>query len=172
LVGLIAQAAGIDPTLINYIPYSGGGEALAAILGGQVSAGVSGLGEWQDQILSGELRALAISGSSAGDSGTPEAAAASPEADPLASIPTLQEQGVDVELANWRGIVAPPDLTDEQRECVVAMIQEMHDSDAWQAVLENYGWQDFFMPGDEFASFLPGDTERINGILQSLGLIA
>jgi putative tricarboxylic transport membrane protein len=171
LVGLIAQAAGIDPTLINYIPYSGGGEALAAILGGQVSAGVSGLGEWQDQILSGELRALAISGSSAGDSGTPEAAAASPEADPLASIPTLQEQGVDVELANWRGIVAPPDLTDEQAECVVAMIQEMHDSDAWQAVLENYGWQDFFMPGDEFANFLPGDTERINGILQSLGLI-
>jgi putative tricarboxylic transport membrane protein len=172
LVGLIAQAAGIDPTLINYIPYSGGGEALAAILGGQVSAGVSGLGEWQDQILSGELRALAISGSSVGDSGTPEAVAASPEADPLAGIPTLQEQGVDVELANWRGIVAPPDLTDEQRECVVAMIQEMHDSDAWQAVLENYGWQDFFMPGDEFASFLPGDTERINGILQSLGLIA
>jgi putative tricarboxylic transport membrane protein len=169
LVGLMAQAAGIDPTLINYIPYSGGGEALAAILGGQVSAGVSGLGEWQDQIISGELRALAISGSNAGDSATPEAAAAD---DPLAAIPTLQEQGVDVELANWRGIVAPPDLSDEQRGCVVAMIQEMHDSEAWQGVLQQYGWQDFFMPGDEFASFLPGDIERINGILQSLGLIA
>ncbi len=169
LVGLIAQAAGIDPTLINYIPYSGGGEALAAILGGQVSAGVSGIGEWQDQIISGELRALAVSGSSAGDSATPEAAAAD---DPIAAIPTLQEQGVDVELANWRGIVAPPDLSDEQRACVVAMIQEMHDSEAWQGVLDQYGWQDFFMPGDEFASFLPGDIERINGILQSLGLIA
>jgi len=171
LVGLMAQAAGIDPTLINYIPYSGGGEALAAILGGQVSAGVSGLGEWQDQIIAGELRALAISGSSAGDSGTPGAgAASSPVADALV-IPTLQEQGVDVELANWRGIVAPPDLTAEQRDCIVAMIQEMHDSEAWQAVLENYGWQDFFMAGEDFADFLPGETERINGILQSLGLI-
>lgn len=172
LVGLIAQAAGIDPTLINYIPYSGGGEALAAILGGQVSAGVSGLGEWQDQIISGELRALAISGSTAGDSGTPEAdmAAGSPVADALA-IPTLQEQGVDVELANWRGIVAPPDLTDEQRDCIAALMQEMHDSEAWQATLENYGWQDFFMAGAEFADFLPGETERINGILQSLGLV-
>src|SRR5680860_1546926 len=102
LVGLIAQAAGIDPTLINYIPYSGGGEALAAILGGQVSAGVSGLGEWQDQIITGELRALAISGSAAGDDGTPAAddmAAASPVAGALV-IPTLQEQGIDVELAN------------------------------------------------------------------------
>jgi len=169
LVGLIAQAAGIDPTQINYIPYSGGGEALAAILGGQVSAGVSGLGEWRDQIISGELRALAISGSSAGGAATPEATA---EGDALASIPTLQEQGVDVELANWRGIVAPPGLTDEQRGCIVAMIEEMHGSEAWQQVLAQYGWQDFFKAGDDFSTFLPGEIERINGILKSLGLIA
>ena len=169
LVGLIAQAVGVDPTLVNYIPYSGGGEALAAILGGQVSAGVSGIGEWQDQILAGELRALAVSGSAAGDA-TPSAGTPAAE-DELANIPTLQEQGVDVELANWRGIVAPPEIPDDQRDCIVAMIEEMHDSDEWAATLANYGWQDYFIAGDEFAEFLPEDRERITSILQSLGLV-
>src|SRR5215218_8892555 len=167
LVGLIAQAAGVDPTQINYVPYSGGGEALAAILGGQVSAGVSGIGEWQDQIASGELRALAISGSAA-SSATPAAgtpAASSP------AIPTLKEQGVDVELANWRGIVAPPEISTEQRDCIVVMIQQMHDSQAWQDVLAKYGWQDFFQAGDAFAQFLPAERDRITAILQELGLV-
>ncbi|MGD9711530.1 MAG: Bug family tripartite tricarboxylate transporter substrate binding protein [Thermomicrobiales bacterium] len=167
LIGLIAQAVGVEPTAINYIPYSGGGEALAAILGGQVSAGVSGLGEWQDQIIAGELRALAISAPAA-ESGSGEMA--TPTAEELV-IPTLQEQGVDVELANWRGIVAPPDLSEEQTACIVEMVQQMHDSEEWGATLETYGWQDLFMAGPDFADFLPGETERINGILQSLGLI-
>jgi putative tricarboxylic transport membrane protein len=167
LVGLIAKAVGADPTAINYVPYSGGGEALAAILGGQVSAGVSGLGEWQDQIASGELRALAISGSTA----------ASGDATPMAtpssglSIPTLKEQGVDIELANWRGIVAPPELSPEQRDCIVTVLQQMHDSQAWQDVLAKYGWQDYFMTGDEFAQFLPAERDRITGILKELGLV-
>jgi putative tricarboxylic transport membrane protein len=164
LVGLIATALGVDPTAINYVPYSGGGEALAAILGGQVSAGVSGLGEWQDQIASGELRALAISGATAGTA-TPVAGAAAP-------IPTLKDQGVDVELANWRGIVAPPELSPEQRDCVAAVIQQAHDSRAWQDVLAKYGWQDYFLAGDEFAQFLPAERDRITGILRDLGLVA
>ena len=172
LVGLVAKDQGVDPTKINYVPYSGGGEALAAILGGQVSAGVSGLGEWQDQIISGELRALAISGK-AGDQGTPMAdAAASPTMDPiLAAIPTLMDQGVNVELANWRGIVAPPDISPEDQACIVAMITKMHDSEAWQAALAKYGWQDLFVTGDEFGSLLSSERERVIGILTDLGLV-
>jgi putative tricarboxylic transport membrane protein len=168
LVGLIAKAVGADPTLINYVPYSGGGEALAAILGGQVSAGVSGLGEWQDQIATGELRALAISGSTAAAEGT-----ATPAATPASglAIPTLKEQGIDVELANWRGIVAPPELSVEQRDCIALMMQRMHDSPARQDVLAKYGWQDYFLAGDEFAQFLPAERDRITVILQELGLV-
>ncbi|MEA2597775.1 MAG: putative tricarboxylic transport rane protein [Thermomicrobiales bacterium] len=173
LVGLIAKALGADPTAINYVPYSGGGEALAAILGGQVSAGVSGLGEWQDQIASGELRALAISGSAEAAAGTPTAEQASPVASGSEPpIPTLREQGIDVELANWRGIVAPPELSTEQRDCVAAVLQQMHDSQAWQDVLAKYGWQDYFLAGDEFAQFLPAERDRITGILKELGLVA
>ena len=127
-------------------------------------------GEWQDQIASGELRALAISGSAASSgSGTPTAgtpAAAGP------AIPTLKEQGVDVELANWRGIVAPPEISTEQRDCIVAMLQQMHDSQGWQDVLAKYGWQDYFQAGDAFAQFLPAERDRITAILQQLGLVA
>jgi putative tricarboxylic transport membrane protein len=171
LVGLIAQAVGVDPTLVNYVPYSGGGEALAAILGGQVSAGVSGLGEWQDQIISGELRALAISSPGGASAASPVAGSmASPTAAEL-DIPTLQDQGVDVSLANWRGIVAAPDISAEDRDCIVALMQDMHDSQGWQDVLANYGWQDLFMGGQEFSDHLTTETERINGILQTIGLI-
>jgi putative tricarboxylic transport membrane protein len=172
LVGLIAQDQGIDPTLINYVPYSGGGEALAAILGGQVSAGVSGIGEWQDQIISGELRALAISGRAASDATPTADAASSPTMDPvLAAIPTLMEGGVNVELANWRGIVAPPDISPEDRDCIVQLMQQMHDSPAWQETLARYGWQDLFVTGDEYGALLASEQERVIGILTSLGLV-
>ncbi len=177
LVGLMAQAVGVDPTAINYVPFSGGGEALAAILGGQVSAGVSGYGEFQDQIEAGELRALAISaGQDVAAGATPGAGAASPttgSATPVAAlppVPTLQEQGVDVELANWRGLVAPPEISDEVRQCMIAMIDQMHQTQAWQDVLARYGWQDFFLAGDEFGEYLSEERDRVIPILQELGL--
>ena len=88
------------------------------------------------------------------------------------SILTLKDQGVDVELANWRGIVAPPELSTEQRDCIAAVLQQMHDSQAWQDVLAKYGWQDYFLAGDEFAQFLPAERDRITGILRDLGLVA
>ena len=172
LVGLMAKDQGIDPTKINYVPYSGGGEALAALLGNQVSAGVSGLSEWQDQIISGELRALGISGKAA-DTGTPVAdMAASPTIDPmLSAIPTLMDSGVNVELANWRGIVAPPDVSPEDQACIVDMITKMHDSQAWQDTLAKYQWQDLFVPGDEYGQLLQTERERVIGILTELGLV-
>lgn len=171
LVGLIAQAVGVDPTLINYIPYSGGGEALAAILGGQVSAGVSGISEWADQIASGELRALAVSGSPASDAATGEATPGASEA--AAQIaPTLKEQGIDVELANWRGVVAPPEISEEGRLCLVALVDELVASGGWAETRERYGWQDFAQSGDEFTTFVSDERDRVIEILTSLGLVA
>ena len=85
-----------------------------------MSAGVSGISEWQDQIASGELRALAVSGAAEGGDATPVAdgEAAAPVA------PTLQEQGIDVELANWRGLVAAPDISEEGRQCLIALVEQ------------------------------------------------
>jgi putative tricarboxylic transport membrane protein len=156
LVGLIAQEIGADPSKINYIPFSGGGEALAAILGGHVTAGVSGLGEWVGQIQAGELRALAIS---------------SPERLPGVDIPTLIEGGVDLDLVNWRGVVAPPELDETEREALLGAVDTMAKSETWQGILENRNWMDTYLPGDEFAAFLEEERQRVEGVLRDIGLV-
>jgi putative tricarboxylic transport membrane protein len=156
LVGLIAQAAGADPAMINYVPFSGGGEALAALLGNHVAAGVSGYGEWAGQIESGELRALAIS---------------SPERVEGLDIPTLKEQGINVELANWRGVVAPPELDDAERQALLDAVDAMVKSDSWRNILTQKGWMDLYMPGDEFGTYLKSENERITAILKQIGLV-
>jgi putative tricarboxylic transport membrane protein len=153
LVGLLAQAAGVDPSGINYVPASGGGEALDLI--GDVSALVSGVSEFADQVEAGELRWLAVSGESA-----PEGVDA----------PTIAESGFDVVLENWRGVMGAPDLSDEDREAVIGLITEMHDSEAWQAALEENGWTDFFMAGEEFETFLADEKTRVEAVLAEIGL--
>jgi putative tricarboxylic transport membrane protein len=157
LAGLIAQAAGADATKINYVPFSGGGEALAAILGGHVTAGVSGLSEWVGQIQAGELRALAIS---------------SPEKLEGVDIPTLKEQGVDVELANWRAVVAAPGIDDAQKKALADAVDAMVKSDGWKKVLADKGWMDLYMSGDEFTKYLADENARVSAILKTLGLVS
>lgn len=156
LVGLIAKAVGVDASKINYIPFAGGGEALAAILGGHVTAGVSGYGEFASQIESGELRALAIS---------------APERVEGIDVPTLKEQGVDVELLNWRGVMAAPGISEEQRASLLAAIERLHESDAWQQALKEHQWDDAYLAGDEFATFLNQEIERVRGVLKDIGLV-
>jgi putative tricarboxylic transport membrane protein len=156
LVGLIAKEVGVDPAQINYIAHSGGGEATAAILSGAVSAGVSGVSEFIDQVEAGEMRILAVS---------------SEERVEGVDAPTIKEAGVDVALINWRAVFGPPDLTPEERDAVVAEIQEMHDSEEWQQALEANGWTDFFKAGDEFETFLNDEVTRIEGVLKDIGLV-
>ncbi len=156
LAGLVAKAAGADMTKLNYVPFSGGGEALAAILGGHVTAGISGYSEWAGQIASGELRALGIS---------------APERQAGIDIPTLKEQGVEVELANWRAIVAPPGLDDTQKQALLAAVDGAVKSDAWKKVLSDKKWTDLYLPGDDFATLINTENTRITEILKGIGLV-
>jgi len=156
LAGLIAQTAGVEGGKVNYVPFSGGGEALAAVMGGHVTVGISGLGEWVGQIKSGELRALAIS---------------SPERLPDTDIPTLKEQGVAVDLANWRAIVAAPGIDDAQKAALVQAVDTAVKSDGWKKVLTDKQWMDLYLSGDEFASFLKQENERVTATLKQIGLV-
>jgi putative tricarboxylic transport membrane protein len=153
LVGLIAKAVGVDPTRINYVSYKGGGEALAGIIGGHVVAGVSGLGEFAEQIKGGRLRALAVSAPKAVD-----------------GIPSLKEQGVDVELGNWRGVFGAPGISPQQRDALVKLVKDATESPAWKQTLEKMSWSPFFLGGDQFKAFLDEDTRRVAEIVDSLGL--
>ena len=155
LAGMIAQAAGVDPSKVNYIAYAGGGEAQAAIMGGHVAAGISGFGEFAAQIKSGKLRALAIS---------------SDKRVPGIDIPTLKEQGIDVELVNWRGVFGAPGISDAQKKDLIDVIGKAVKSASWQDTLKRNDWSDAYVAGDAFKTFLDADTQRIDKILAGLGL--
>lgn len=156
LVAQLADAVGIDPAEINYIPYSGGGELTPAILSGDVTAAASGLAEFQDQIDAGEMRLLAVSSE-----------------EPIEGIdaPTIIDAGYDVSIANWRGVVAPPEISDEQREQVIAMIEEMHGTPEWQEALETNNWEDFLLTGEEFSEYIGSEKENITQTLTDLGIL-
>jgi putative tricarboxylic transport membrane protein len=155
LAGLVASASGIGPEQINYLAFSGGGEALNALLADTVTASISGYNEFADQIEAGNVRALAI--------GTRE---------PVEGIdvPSLGEQGVDVELTNWRGLVAPPGITPEQQQILIDIVTEMVEGPAWQSTLQRNRWQNTFIAGAEFETFLESETERIQQIADQLGI--
>ena len=158
LIGLLAQEEGIDPAKVNYVAYSGGGEAISAILSGNTTAGVSSLSEFTDQIEAGEMRLLAVS---------------SGERLEGVDAPTLKELGYDdLVVPNWRGVMAPPDLEDEDRQAIVAGIREMRDTQEWQDALEENGWTDFFKTGDEYEAYLEKENERVEGILSEMQLSA
>ena len=156
LVGLIAKNVGVDPSGINYVPFAGGGEALASILGGHVTAGVSGYQEFAGQIETGDLRPLAIS---------------STERLEGVDIPTLKEQGVDVELTNWRAVFAPPGISDEDKKALADAVGQMAKSETWQNTLEERAWLDLYLPPDEFAQFLEQDREQVETVLKDIGLV-
>jgi putative tricarboxylic transport membrane protein len=156
MAALFAGAIGADATKINYVPFSGGGESLAAILGGKVTAGISGYSEYEGQIKAGKLRAIGVT-----------AAARRPGVD----VPTFKEQGVDLVLTNWRSVVAAPGITAEQKKVLTDAIDKLVKSPAWQEVLKQKGWDDAYLAGDAFADFLKKENTRITGVLKSIGLV-
>jgi putative tricarboxylic transport membrane protein len=158
LVGLLAKAAGADPKAMKYVAYSGGGEAKAALLSGDLTAAVSGQSEFKDLVASGKVRALAVSGATGVDVGGGSPAR------------TIKEQGYDVELMNWRGIVAPPGIDDPTKEAVTALVDKLHSSPAWTSALQQQGWEDFYQSGDAAAAYFTSENERITTVLTDIGL--
>jgi putative tricarboxylic transport membrane protein len=152
---LLAQEVGVEPTAVNYVAYDGGGELLAGILGGDVAFAATGVGEVTESAASGDVRILAVTSE-----------------EPVEGVdaPTLTEEGVDLVFANWRGIVAAPGISEEETQRLVDAITGMHDSEAWQQVLEDQGWTDAFIPGDEFGGFLTDESSRVESVMSELGL--
>jgi putative tricarboxylic transport membrane protein len=162
LAGLMLEEAGLSGTEIaenlNYIPNSGGGEAVSLILGNNAAAGISGIGEFAEHIEAGTMKALAVS-------------SAEP-AENLPDVPTITEEGYDVVLTNWRGVLAPTDISDADRDALVDLVTELHDSAAWTDKLETAGWADAFLTGDEFADYLDQNIAEVTTTLKNIGLVS
>ncbi|MGW5671260.1 Bug family tripartite tricarboxylate transporter substrate binding protein [Micromonospora sp. NPDC003776] len=152
----LAKTVGIDPKQVNFVSYDGGGELLPAVLGGKVAFGASGFGEFLDQVEAGQIRVLAV---------TSEA-----PIEALKDVPTLKSSGIDLVFTNWRGIVAPPGISDADKKVWIDALTKMHDSDEWKAELKKRGWTDAFVTGDEFGTFLTEQDKAVADVLKQLGL--
>ncbi len=155
----LADAVGIDPAEVNYVPYDGGSPLGSALVGAKIDVGFSGPAEFEGQIRDGELRMLAVSGEER-----------SPQ-EIFSEVPTLTESGVDLVFLNWRGVLAPPDISAARRDELIGYLETMHDSPQWREQLEVNGWTDDFKTGEEFAAFIVEQDDRVSGTLEDLGLI-
>ena len=151
-----ARAVGVDPTKVNYVTYDGGGDLLTALLGRKIAVGTSGLGEYVDQIEAGQVRVLAVSGDKRVDG---------------VDAPTLTEAGIDLTFTNWRGILAPPGVSDDARKAMVKVLEELHGTEQWKEALVKNGWSDAFMTGAQFEQFLKDQDNRVSTTLTELGLV-
>jgi len=155
MASLMSEKAGVDPDKLNYIPFAGGGEGKAAILGNQIAAYISGYGELADLIKAGKVRALGIS-----------AATRNPDI----PVPTIREQGTDVVVYNWRGVFAPPGINGAQKAQLIKMVETAVKSPTWKAKAEKMEWLDMLQSGDSFQTFLNEDIKRTAATVKKLKL--
>ena len=153
---MIARDVGVDPAKINYVAFRGGGEAIAAILGGNVPIGGSGYSEFAEYIASGKMKAIGVT---------------SDKRLPGINVPTLKEQGVNVEIGNWRGVYGAPGLTPVQRKALVAKVEKAVKSAAWAESLKKNAWTPAWLAGDAFSSFVDSEFASLRATMVKAGMV-
>ena len=157
VAALIIQAAGGDPLQLVYIPYDAGGKAMAGLLSGDTQALSTGFSEAVGLAKQDEVRILAVTS----DQRLPQAP----------DVPTVKEEGYDMEFTNWRGFFAAPGLPEEKAEAFRAVLEKMYDTPEWKTIRDQRGWQDLYKPGPEFVAFLEKMEKEIGGMMRKLGFI-
>ncbi len=153
---MIAQKVGVDPSKINYVAFRGGGEATAAILGGNVTIGGSGYSEFGEYIKAGKMKAIAVTAGKRLDG---------------VAIPTLKEQGIDVEIGNWRGVYGAPGITPEQRKALTDMVLAAMKTPAWAEAVKKNDWTPAVLTGDAFAKFVDDDFASLRATMVKSGMV-
>ena len=152
----IAQAVGVPAAKINYVPFRGGGEATAAILGGNVTVGGSGYSEFQQYIESGKMRAIAVTAGQRLKG---------------IDVPTLKEQGIDVEIGNWRGVYGAAGITPAQRDVLTKLVIDATKTKAWAAALEKNSWSSALLSGKAFDEFVDRDFASLRATMVRAGMV-
>ena len=155
---MIAREAGVDPAKINYVAFRGGGEATAAILGGNVTIGGSGMSEFAEYIKTGKMKPVAVTSGQR-----------------LASdknIPTLKELGINVEIGNWRGVFGAPGITPAQRKGLIDALVATTQSASWKEALAKNDWMPAVLTGDDFTKFVDSEFASLRAIMAKSGMIS
>ncbi len=153
---MIAREVGVDPAKINYVAFRGGGEATAAILGGNVTIGGSGFSEFAEYITAGRMRAIGVT---------------APVRLKGINVPTLKEQGVNVDIGNWRGVYGAPGITDAQRKQLTDLVLATVKTKSWQEALAKNAWTPAVLAGPDFATFVDDEFARLRAVMAKSGMI-
>jgi putative tricarboxylic transport membrane protein len=153
---MIAQKAGVDPSKINYVAFRGGGEATAAILGGNVTVGGSGYSEFAEYITAGKMKPIAVT---------------SGQRLKGINVPTLKEQGIDVEIGNWRGVYGAPGINAEQRKHLTDTVLAALKTKSWQESLEKNDWTPALLSGPDFDKFVDAEFASLRDTMTKAGMI-
>ena len=153
---MIAQKVGADPSKINYVAFRGGGEATAAVLGGNVTIGGSGYSEFAPYIADGKMKAIAVT---------------SAQRLPGVNVPTLKEQGINVEIGNWRGVYGAPGINAEQKKALTEMVLTALKSPTWAEAMKKNDWTPAVLTGDAFAKFVDDDFASLRAIMSKSGMV-
>jgi putative tricarboxylic transport membrane protein len=156
LAALLVKEATGGVQNLSYVPFAGGGEAAAAIIGNQVQIGISGYGEFKGQIAGGQMKALAVSADQ-----------------PLATastIPTLKSQGVNIGVVNWRLLAAPTDISASDLAALKDLAKKIHDSKTWKDFATTNDWFENFTT-DGLAEYVAAEEKSLTTTLTDLGLV-
>jgi len=153
---MIAREVGVDPAKINYVAFRGGGEATAAILGGNVTVGGSGYSEFAEYIKTGKMRAIGVTSDTRLKG---------------IDVPTLKEQGINVVIGNWRGVYGAAGITAEQRKALTEMVAKATRSKAWAEALEKNNWTSAMLAGPEFDKFVDDEFASLRAVMVKSGMI-
>ena len=153
---MIAREVGVDPAKINYVAFRGGGEATAAILGGNVTIGGSGYSEFSEYIAAGKMRALAV---------TSETRLKGVD------VPTLKEQGINVVLGNWRGVYGAPGISAAQRAALTEMVLKAVKSKTWIEAAAKNNWTPAVLTGAAFDKFVDDDFASLRATMVKSGMV-
>jgi len=157
VAAMVMQAAGEDPTAVNYISYDAGGEAMAGLLSGEIDALSTGFSEAIALAEQDEVRILGVT---------------APERVPAyEAAPTFAEQGIDTTFINWRGFFGPPGMPEDERQTYIDMFEAMYDTEAWEEVRSRNGWVNIWNPGEDFRAFLEAQEQEIGDLMRTLGFL-
>lgn len=153
---MLATKVGVDPKKVNYVAFRGGGEATAAILGGNVTVGGGGYSEMAEYIAAGKMRAIGVT---------------SEKRLPGINVPTLKEAGYDVVLGNWRGVYGAPGITAEQRATLTELVIKATKSASWAESMQKNGWTPALLTGKAFDDFVDNEFASLRGIMHLAGMV-
>ena len=153
---MIARAVGVDPARINYVAFRGGGEATAAILGGNVTVGGSGYSEFAQYIASGKMKAIAVTSATRLKG---------------VAVPTLKEQGMDVVIGNWRGVYGAPGISAAQRKELTDVVLKAVSAKSWLDASEKNNWTAAVLTGPAFDKFVDDDFASLRATMAKSGML-